>query len=523
MSSSEKWDKIPDAELAARVRAGDAAIFNGLIKHYSHMMLGFFLSELGSDQLQQAEDLTSETMKATWVTLRGSRRTLPDNFEAWLFRTARHVLSRHLEEKVTCSEILAFESEAYDSDDQKALDDFHEVEYEQGLPQFLKLVDSAIENMPAKYRNVIHINIRDGKTGKTLAAQVGVTPAEASRLLNEARPKLVAAVAALLMARTCREAYPKSVFHLQIAEWTGGWFNEGSRRRLMQHVDSCTTCKSARNRDKWIVFLPGLTPALVTPELHQQIVNTAFVAKDGNPPLDLEENHLSDGGSNPAETSSTPSRCMYRSTGMRELYITGGRSEVADPPTNVMSDKGNTKRNGNSKFRSGVLLSTTFLLLALLGISAHNINQDMQDIMDRPMSAKSGSGGWLEIRSATLPETNNPGTEAPSRENNMGIGAPPGINNSKPATLCPNGKPQINRVCTISAPPPPPPPPPPLPPGTPSRCVFKNGPTCVNVPMPPSQQGTTSLVSSAARNYSLSRRVQQTSNPSRERYSQALE
>jgi hypothetical protein len=60
VSTSLGRDKLPDVELAARVRAGDTDAFDGIVKRYSAMMLGFFLNELGSDQFQQAEDLTSE-------------------------------------------------------------------------------------------------------------------------------------------------------------------------------------------------------------------------------------------------------------------------------------------------------------------------------------------------------------------------------------------------------------------------------------------------------------------------------
>jgi RNA polymerase sigma factor (sigma-70 family) len=245
-----------DDELVARVRAGDTAAFDDIVKHYLPMMLGFFLNELSSDQFQVAEDLTSETMEAAWTTLRSGRSALPENFKAWLFGIARHVLSRHLREKVARGEVLAFEPEAYDFEDQKALDDFREVEYEQGLPRFLKLVDSAIEDMPVKYRDVIRINMRDGKTGTALAAQLGVTPAVASRLLNEARPKLADMVATVLMARICREACTKFDSYLQAAGWVGGPFSNDLRQRLVQHISGCPTCKSARSRDKWLLFLP---------------------------------------------------------------------------------------------------------------------------------------------------------------------------------------------------------------------------------------------------------------------------
>ena len=99
MSASIGWDKLPDAELAARVRTGHTDAFDKIVKRYSAMTLGFFLNELGSNQFQQAEDLTSETMTAAWTTLRNGRSALPENLKAWLFGTARHVLSRHLKER----------------------------------------------------------------------------------------------------------------------------------------------------------------------------------------------------------------------------------------------------------------------------------------------------------------------------------------------------------------------------------------------------------------------------------------
>jgi hypothetical protein len=71
--------------------------------------------------------------------------------------------------------------------------------------------------MPVKYRDVIRINMRDGKTGTALTAQLGVTSAEASRLLNEARPKLADTVATMLMVHNSREACPKFDSYLQVA------------------------------------------------------------------------------------------------------------------------------------------------------------------------------------------------------------------------------------------------------------------------------------------------------------------
>jgi RNA polymerase sigma factor (sigma-70 family) len=456
VNSSEKWDKLPDAELAARVRAGDTAAFDDIVKCYSPVMLGFFLNELGFDQFVQAEDLTSETMTAAWTTLRSGRSALPENFKAWLFGIARHILSRYLKEKITRGEILTFEPEAYEFGDQKALDNFREVEYKQGLPRFLELVDSAVESMPAKYRNVIRINMRDGKTGKALAAQVGVTSAEASRLLNEARPKLVDAVATLLMARTCREACPKFDSYLQTARWTGGPFSDGLRRRLMQHISGCRTCKSARTRDKWIVFLPGLAPVLVAPELHQRIANAAFVTKDMSPPSSLASDHRLDGGTSPPETPSAPLRHAYAgSTGARgsSMNASGGSSEVTDPPANTIGDDGDARDSNSSRFRTGIVSSIALLLLAILGIFSYSINQTTQGIADRPASAidrpaSALQAGPLAVKGATTPsaegnsdtgppiDRGNPGASTPVR-GNSDTSNPPAGDSAKPVPRCP--------------------------------------------------------------------------------------
>jgi RNA polymerase sigma factor (sigma-70 family) len=407
VSASISWDKLPDIELAARVRTGNTAAFDGIVKRYSPMMLGFFLNELGSGQFQQAEDLTSETMTAAWTTLCSGRSALPENFKAWLFGTARHILSRHLREKITRGEVLAFEPEAYDFEDRKVLDDFREVEYEQGLPQFLKLVDNAIESMPAKYRDVIRINMRDGRTGRALAAQVGVTPAEASRLLNEARPKLVDAVGTLLMARTCREACPKFDSYLQAAGWAGGPFSDELRRRLMQHISGCPTCKSARSRDKWIVFLPSLVPVLVAPELHQRIVNVAFATKDvGLPSTSFDSGHRFNGGSSTAENFSTPSRYTYSSMATSGPFtnISDGSGKVTDSPASILNDDRSKRGNGGSKLRTEIVFSVALLLLLTLGISAYHINDVTSKIINRQVPAPLDPTGPPAVKDATPPD-----------------------------------------------------------------------------------------------------------------------
>jgi RNA polymerase sigma factor (sigma-70 family) len=426
MSASIGLHKLPDAELAARVRAGDTNAFDSIVKRYSPMMLGFFLNELGSDQFQQAEDLTSETMTAAWTTLRNGRSALPENLKAWLFGTARHMLARHFKEKSTTGTILAFEPDTYDFEDQKALDDFREVEYEQGLPRFPKLVDSAIESMPTKYRDVIRINMRDGKTGKALAAQVGVTPAEASRLLNEARPKLADAVATLLVTRTCREACPKFDSYLQTAGWAGGPFSDGLRRRLMQHISGCPTCKSARSRNKWIVFLPGLVPVLVAPELHPRILNVAFTTRDAGSP---STSHRSNGDSSSAQASSTSSKYTHRSVGVQgpTTDIANGSSEVIYPSegttlANTVSDNRDTGTKGSSKLRTGIVSLVAAILLSLLGIAAYHTIEITQRIVNRPVPVQ--QVGALEIaKNPTPPSQNTPSTGASDQSGPIKPGA----------------------------------------------------------------------------------------------------
>jgi RNA polymerase sigma factor (sigma-70 family) len=390
-------------------------------------------------------------MTAAWTTLRSGRSALPENFKAWLFGTARHMLSGHLREKSARGNILAFEPDAYDFEDQRALDDFREVEYEQGLPRFLELVDSAIESMPAKYRDVIRINMRDGKTGRALAAQVGVTPAEASRLLNEGRPKLVDAVATLLMARTCREACPKFDSCLQTAGWAGGPFSDGLRRRLMQHISGCSTCKSARSRDKWIVFLPGLVPVLVAPELHQRIVNVALATKDVSLPSSLDSNHRVNSGNNASGSSpSTPSGPTYRFASQSGSTNTlGSPGEINDSPAGTSKGKKGKGNNNILKRGAGIVSSVAFiLLLALLGISAHSINTATGTFVSWPLSAPINPAGPSAVKDTTPP----PSGGSPSRGtspsgHNLSTGISPVGHGSEPVGTCSPGQHSVGTTC----------------------------------------------------------------------------
>jgi DNA-directed RNA polymerase specialized sigma24 family protein len=331
-------------------------------------------------------------MTAAWTTLRNGQSALPENLKAWLFGTARNILSLHFKDKSARGEVLMFEPDAYDVEDPKVFNDFREIEYKQGLPRFLELVNDAIESMPAKYRNVIRINVRDGSTGKALAAQVGVTPAEASRLLNEARPKLAQTASTLLMARTCREACPKFDSYLQGAEWAGGPFSDELRQRLMQHVSSCPTCKSTRSREmKWIGILPAVAPVLVAPELYQRIMKVAFETQD----MSLSSASR-DSNQHSAPNASEP-----------PANILGGSGDITDSSANDNGGNDNSHRH-----RKRALLSL-LLFLTLLGINAYNGNATLtQD--DLPLAHTQTELPSPTSKPSPTPELPSPTPELPS-------------------------------------------------------------------------------------------------------------
>jgi DNA-directed RNA polymerase specialized sigma24 family protein len=147
MSAPADRNEIPDAEIVILVRSGNRDAFDAIAKRHLSEIFGFFLSRLGPDHFGQVEDLTADTMEAALKTLSSGRSALPEDLKSWLYGVAKNVLAHHFKEKYSRREVLVLEPGKYDIEATDALDDLRQVEYEQGLPRFLQLVEDAIESM----------------------------------------------------------------------------------------------------------------------------------------------------------------------------------------------------------------------------------------------------------------------------------------------------------------------------------------------------------------------------------------
>lgn len=178
-----------DAELVALTLGGDARAFGMLVARYQGSVHGLAYAIVAD--WAQAEDLAQSAFLRAYLQLAQLRE--PGRFAPWLRRvtttTCLNWLEKHRPERRRMvddlDEIDQVDTPEPRADDQLARD------------QAARLVQSAVDSLPARYRTPLAMFYLDGETYEGVAAVLGKSVGTIKSLVHRAREKLRASLLAL--------------------------------------------------------------------------------------------------------------------------------------------------------------------------------------------------------------------------------------------------------------------------------------------------------------------------------------
>jgi RNA polymerase sigma factor (sigma-70 family) len=231
-----------DEALVARVRAGDAAAFEGIYDRYHRGLLAFCRYMLGTRE--EAEDAVQHTFLAAYRNLRAGEHEI--RLKAWLYTIARN----------RCLSMLRARREQVELDEARvaapALEGLaSEVQRRDDLRQML----GDLERLPDEQRAALVLFELGDHSHEDIATILDVRKEKVKALVFQARESL-------LTSRTARDT-PCAEIREQLSTLTGGALRRSTLRR---HVEQCPGCQAfesevKRQRAAMLVLLPVVPTA----------------------------------------------------------------------------------------------------------------------------------------------------------------------------------------------------------------------------------------------------------------------
>ena len=129
--------------------------------------------------------------------------------------------------------------------------------------ELANLIAEAAGGLSDRDRSVLELSYRHGLDGPELAEALGVSPSNATKLVQRLRETIERSLGALLVARGAQRN-PQECPELGaiLANWDGH-FNVLMRKRIARHIDDCATCERNRRNLVSPKALLGVVPILV--------------------------------------------------------------------------------------------------------------------------------------------------------------------------------------------------------------------------------------------------------------------
>jgi RNA polymerase sigma factor (sigma-70 family) len=244
---------LPQVE--ARRRQTRDHRFEDLIKQHVDKLYSYFRKMLGDSH--QAEDAVQEVFSLA-IDRYGSHAEQVEWDTMMLDRLARQVLSRYQRQKAQRSDISIVELEEewnreLDSEEY-SFDLWAGAEWESDYPllqskqSLWDTMTAALEGISPKHRwlmTVYNRLMQEGQrvTGTDLAAELEMTPQQVSRELHRARNETLAAIQALVVARTTTCPAVREVLNLeQTKSRRDIVLDRAISHRITQHLQACDIC-----------------------------------------------------------------------------------------------------------------------------------------------------------------------------------------------------------------------------------------------------------------------------------------
>ena len=218
-----------DAELCARVLAGDKRAFATIYDRYADRLYDYAYS------LLRHHDDAADAIQETFLVVGNRLNQLndPDRLRPWLYAITRNCAMHVLRARKS-----AVADEVEDMPD-FATSPAREAE----LSELRDLVWSAAQGLSEKEQSLLTLHLRHGLDGAELGEALGVSANQASVALSRLRDQVERSIGSLLVARLGRADCEG--LQAVLADWDGT-FTTVVRKRVVRHVDACATCATRK-------------------------------------------------------------------------------------------------------------------------------------------------------------------------------------------------------------------------------------------------------------------------------------
>ncbi len=231
MTTLPQSDIVSDAELARAAAAGDRAALAGIYNRYAAPLQAFCLG------IVRDRHTASDCVQDVFCTAAAQLPKLrdADKLRPWLYAIARRSALRALSERRREPAFDELPDDAATGPGPFTLTAQNEL---------AQLVAQAAGGLSERDRHVLELAYRHGMTGSDLAQTLGISYDSTKKLLQRLRETIERSLGALLVARrAAQNGCP------QLAASLCGWdgqFTVLMRKRVVRHIESCSTCAEYR-------------------------------------------------------------------------------------------------------------------------------------------------------------------------------------------------------------------------------------------------------------------------------------
>ncbi|WP_255605673.1 RNA polymerase sigma factor [Mycolicibacterium xanthum] len=224
-----------DAELAGAAAAGDRSAFAAIYDRYADRLFDFCVGMLRDRD--GAADCVQDAFCIAVTRLSQLRE--PDKLRPWLYAIARNEALRRLRER---------RRETPSAEMPETLSEDPGPDALAARSELTDLIAEASGGLSDRDRSVLELTYRHGLDGPELADALGVTPANANKMLSRLRKTFELSLGALLVSRRVFNKPDECPALAGILDDWDGRFSVLMRKRVARHIESCPTCDEHRQR-----------------------------------------------------------------------------------------------------------------------------------------------------------------------------------------------------------------------------------------------------------------------------------
>ncbi|MDP7508179.1 MAG: sigma-70 family RNA polymerase sigma factor, partial [Acidimicrobiales bacterium] len=240
-----------DRELVRGLLSGEPAGLGDFYDAYADRLYDLARSMLGD--ADEAADVVHDTVLL--VSQRIGQLREPDRFRPWVYAITRNQVRNRFRSRSRLVLDDEFAEQIAEEPDMSAEAEGNDL---------AELLSEAKAGLTEREREVLDLHARHGLEGEELADVLGVSTANAYKLVQRVRGRVSRSMGALMVARHGR----RDCEDLQrLLEPWDGTFSPLWRKRVSRHVDGCDTCTRRRAALLGPGGLAGAAPFVVAPSL----------------------------------------------------------------------------------------------------------------------------------------------------------------------------------------------------------------------------------------------------------------